>query len=83
MVDLKAVARFIVEGLVKDGSRVEVEEEPGEDGRVKVLVRVSPEDVGRVIGKKGKTIDAIRTVMRAAGAKAGLRVDFDVEEMEG
>lgn len=83
MADLKAIARFIVEGLVKDAAKVEVEEQPGEDGRIKVLARVSPEDVGRVIGKKGKTIDAIRTVMRAAGIKAGLRVDFDVEEIEG
>jgi predicted RNA-binding protein YlqC (UPF0109 family) len=39
-------------------------------------VRVNPEDLGRVIGRSGRTATALRTVLQAVGGKNGVRVDF-------
>ena len=47
---------------------------------VLVTIRVDSEDVGRVIGKKGSTINAIRHVAKAASIKSGEKVDVDVKE---
>ncbi|MBQ3458857.1 MAG: KH domain-containing protein, partial [Synergistaceae bacterium] len=58
-----------------------VEVENGEeDGGNKILIRVAHEDVGRVIGKRGATINAIRLLAKAAAVKAGERVDVDIIE---
>ena len=46
-------------------------------GRVRLDVRVGPDDMGRVIGKRGRVANAIRTVVRAAAVRDG--VDVDVE----
>ncbi|MBQ7561351.1 MAG: KH domain-containing protein, partial [Synergistaceae bacterium] len=49
-------------------------------GGNKILIRVAHEDVGRVIGKRGATINAIRLLAKAAAVKAGERVDVDIIE---
>ena len=74
-----ASARAVLEYLAKsvvddpDGVRVEVE-----DGRpVTLEVHVSEGDMGRVIGKRGRVANAIRTVVRAAAARDGVEVDVE------
>lgn len=74
-----ASARAVLEYLAKsvvddpDGVRVEVT-----DGRpVTLEVHVSEGDMGRVIGKRGRVANAIRTVVRAAAARDGVEVDVE------
>jgi predicted RNA-binding protein YlqC (UPF0109 family) len=48
-------------------------------GTVYVDVSAAPGDVGRLIGRKGRTAQAIRAVAKAAGAREGLRVVVDID----
>ena len=79
MVNYKELVEFIVKHLVTQPDTVEVECGE-EDGGSKILIRVAHEDVGRVIGKRGATINAIRLLAKAAAVKAGERVDVDIIE---
>ena len=79
MVNYKELVEFIVKHLVTQSDAVEVECNE-EDGGNKILIRVAHEDVGRVIGKRGATINAIRLLAKAAAVKAGERVDVDIIE---
>ena len=81
MVDYKELVEFIVKRLVTQPDDVEVKVETKEDrGVIKIQIRVAHEDVGRVIGKRGATINAIRLLAKAAAVKAGERVDVDIIE---
>ena len=79
MVKYKELVEFVVKHLVTQPDSVEVETSE-EDGGSKILIRVAHEDVGRVIGKRGATINAIRLLAKAAAVKAGERVDVDIIE---
>ena len=46
-------------------------------GRVRLEVKVGPGDLGRVIGRRGRTAQSIRTVVRAAATRDGVEVDVD------
>ena len=75
------LVEFIAKSLVTKPEAVAVEETKDEEtGVVRVLVSVDAEDTGRIIGKKGATINSIRHVAKAASVKAGERVDVDVKE---
>jgi len=79
MVNYKELVEFIVKHLVTQPDSVGVDSSE-EDGGSKILIRVAHEDVGRVIGKRGATINAIRLLAKAAAVKAGERVDVDIVE---
>lgn len=79
MVNYKELVEFIVKHLVTQPDSVGVESKE-EDGGSKILIRVAHEDVGRIIGKRGATINAIRLLAKAAAVKAGERVDVDIVE---
>ncbi|MBR0150906.1 MAG: KH domain-containing protein [Synergistaceae bacterium] len=79
MVNYKELVEFIVKHLVTQPDSVGVEDSE-DDGGNKILIRVAHEDVGRVIGKRGATINAIRLLAKAAAVKAGERVDVDIIE---
>lgn len=74
-----AVLEYLVRELVDDADSVRVEVD--DEGRRPVLnVYVGPGDLGRVIGKRGKTAKAIRRVTRAAAVKDGVEVDIEFVE---
>jgi predicted RNA-binding protein YlqC (UPF0109 family) len=79
MADYKELVEFIAKHLVTQPEAVTVESGEVENG-VKILIRVSHEDVGRIIGKRGATINAIRLLAKAAAVKAGEKVDVDIVE---
>ena len=79
MVNYKELVEFIVKHLVTQTEAVEIECSE-EDGGSKILIRVAHVDVGRIIGKRGATINAIRLLAKAAAVKAGERVDVDIIE---
>lgn len=86
MFQLFAVLRFmkeaiekIIDALVDEKEAVEVSEESGERSSV-IKVRVAENDMGRIIGREGKTIKAIRSLLFFAGQKHGKRFVLDVVE---
>lgn len=70
--------RVMVESIVDDVDGVVVEEVPSKNPGVLFQVKVSRDDVGKVIGKEGRVASALRTVAKAAGAKQGVRVMVNV-----
>lgn len=68
---------YIVKTLVNNPEKVEVEREIDERG-VLLSLSVDPEDVGRVIGKRGATAQSIRTLLRVLGTKNGARYNLKV-----
>ena len=68
---------YIVKTLVKNPDKVIVDREIDERG-VLLSLSVDPEDVGRVIGKRGATAQSIRTLLRVLGTKNGARYNLKV-----
>jgi uncharacterized protein len=74
-----AVLTHVVRSIVDDPEAVVVEGNESR-GRVKLDVRVGPGDLGRVIGRRGRTAQSIRTVVRAAASRDGVDVDVDFQD---
>ncbi|MDQ4106627.1 MAG: KH domain-containing protein [Actinomycetota bacterium] len=79
MQQLEDLVLFLTKSLVDEPEKVEVTGTE-EDSRVDVEIRVAQDDVGKVIGRQGRTIKAIRTVAKAASVKAGKRVNVEVQD---
>jgi len=71
-----AVCEYLVRELVDDPDAVAVDTIDGRRG-LTLEVSVGPGDMGRVIGRRGRMANAIRTVVRAAASKDGQEVDVD------
>ena len=74
-----AVLEYLVRELVDDPDAVTVDPVNGRRGTT-LEVGVGPGDMGRVIGRRGRMANAIRTVVRAAAAKDGSEVDVDFDD---
>jgi|TARA_B100002051_G_scaffold142159_1_gene134793 predicted RNA-binding protein YlqC (UPF0109 family) len=70
---VKNVVEYIVTQIVEDTKSVKVEVADADDENVTIEVRTSPDDMGRVIGKRGRVARAIRTVAQAAADEEGLQ----------
>lgn len=68
---------FLVRALVEDPEAVVVEEVE-EDGDLVYEISVAEGDLGRVIGKRGRVVNAIRTIAKAAAVRLDRRVIVDV-----
>jgi predicted RNA-binding protein YlqC (UPF0109 family) len=76
----KAVVEHVTRALAEEPEMIEVDlQEKGRD-EVFLLVHASPSDMGRLIGRRGRVIQAIRQVTRAAGAMEGVKAGVDVAE---
>ena len=67
------VVEYIVNQIVEDTKSVKVDVADSDDENVTIEVRTSPDDMGRVIGKRGRVARAIRTVAQAAADEEGLQ----------
>jgi predicted RNA-binding protein YlqC (UPF0109 family) len=74
---MKEVLLYIAKGIVDAPDDVRIDEEEG-DGVLRLLLTVAPDDRGKVIGRGGRTIRAIRDVMRAAGTRSGVNVQVEI-----
>ena len=74
-----SVLDLIVTSLVDDPDAVRIDQME-QRGKVRLEVRVGPDDMGRVIGKRGRVANAIRTVVRAAAVRDGVDVDVEFED---
>ena len=79
---LEEALEHLVKGIVDNPDDVEVRDRANRRGPGRTLeVRVHPDDMGRVIGKSGRTATALRTVLQAIAPGKPVRVDFlDVGE---
>jgi predicted RNA-binding protein YlqC (UPF0109 family) len=73
---LKALTLGVVRAVVDNSSSVEVNIIPS-SYRLIVELHTEPSDVGQVIGKDGRVVSAIRTLLAAHGGREGLKIDMD------
>ena len=76
---MKELVKFIAQSLVDNPEQVEVTEIQGEQTSV-IELRVAKEDLGKVIGKQGRTARSIRTLLGAAGMKVNRRFTLEILE---
>ena len=74
---LKELIHAIAVELVDHPDQVEVTEIPGENNSV-IELRVAKEDIGKVIGKEGRTAQSMRTILTAVSTKLGRRAHLDI-----
>ena len=75
--DMAEMVRGLVTPLVTHPDELEITRQDLNDGTIMIEMRVNEDDAGKVIGRQGRVIKAIRTVCRAAGSRHG--VDVEVE----
>jgi predicted RNA-binding protein YlqC (UPF0109 family) len=76
---LENLLLFLARSLVDEPEKVEISAHET-DSRVDLTLRVARGDMGKVIGRSGKIVKAIRTVMKAASVKANKRVNVEVTD---
>ena len=70
---------YLARELVDEPDAVRVESEE-RDGAIVLLLHVAPDDVGKVIGRGGRIVRALRTVVRASSARDGRRVLVEIAD---
>lgn len=77
---MRDAIEMIVKSLVDDADNVDVREVEQRNGSTLIEVRVAPNDVGKIIGKQGRTIRALRSIARIAGTKNNRRYLLEIVE---
>jgi len=76
---MQAFLEFVVKGLVSHPEKVSIS--PVQNNAITVYeLRMDPSDVGKVIGRQGMTINAIRSLLQAGSAKQGVRCSLEIVE---
>ena len=79
---MKDLLEYLARGLVEHPDEVRVRESEEEDGSLVLELSVAEDDYGSVIGRGGRTAQALRTVVKAAASKSGRRVFVDIVDTE-
>ena len=77
---MRDAIELIVKSLVDDSETVDIREVEQRNGATLIEVRVAPQDMGKIIGKQGRTIRALRSVARIAGARQNRRYLLEIVE---
>jgi hypothetical protein len=75
---MKELLEYLARQLVDEPDEVEVEQFDEDDGTVVLELAVAEDDYGKIIGRGGRTANALRTVVKAAAVKEGRRVLVDI-----
>lgn len=76
---MKELVEFLARSIVEDPDAVEVEVEEAQDGDWVVYhLYVADNDMGKVIGKQGRIANAMRTLLKIAATRRGIRVSLDI-----
>jgi len=75
---MKDLLEYLVRGLVDEPEKVSIEEFEEDDGTLVFELSVADDDYGKVIGRGGRTANALRTVVKAAAVKDNRRVMMDI-----
>jgi predicted RNA-binding protein YlqC (UPF0109 family) len=76
---MKELVQYLAKSLVENPDAVEVKETQGDSASVLEL-KVAKEDLGRIIGKQGRTAKSIRTILNAAASRVNRRVVLEIVE---
>jgi len=79
---MKEFIEYIVKNLVDNPDKVQINEVGGTHTLI-IELSVDKADTGKIIGKKGKTINAIRTLLMAVASRNGVRVNLEIIEEGG
>jgi predicted RNA-binding protein YlqC (UPF0109 family) len=74
------VLAYIAKSLVDNPDDVAITEVEEEDGEIVLELRVHPDDMGKIIGKRGRTAKAIRTMVKAAATREGANATVEIVE---
>ncbi len=74
-----AFIKYVVENLVEEPEKVSLEQKIDDLGLL-ILLKVAKNDMGKIIGKNGQTIKALRILLHTFGSKYKMRVNLKVEE---
>jgi predicted RNA-binding protein YlqC (UPF0109 family) len=80
--DLKAIVETIAKALADNPDAVRVSQSERR-GMTVIELQVASGDLGRVIGRQGRTAAAVRTLLAAAGEAAGVRATLDIRDVDG
>ncbi|MHC1737776.1 MAG: KH domain-containing protein [Ignavibacteriaceae bacterium] len=75
---MKEFIEFVAQHLVDHPESVVVEEKSKEENKIVFALKVGQEDIGKVIGKQGKTAQAMRTLLTAIAAKEGKKAILEI-----
>jgi len=75
---VRELLEYLAQKLVDEPDQVEVEQFVEDDGTIVLELSVDPEDYGKIIGRGGRTANALRSVIRAAAVHEGKRVIVDI-----
>jgi predicted RNA-binding protein YlqC (UPF0109 family) len=71
---------YLLDSIVEDKDAVFIDTQTRDDGTVVYEVHVAPDDVGKIIGRKGRVIQAMRSLVKAAGLRDGHRAHVEVDD---
>ena len=74
---MKELVEYLVKALVDKPDEVKISQTEGEAVTI-IEIRVASDDAGKVIGKEGRIANAIRTIVKASGAKSQKRVSVEI-----
>ncbi len=80
VVSISSLVECIAQALVNEPSFVEVGVNSQEESAT-ITLRVAPDDLGKIIGKQGRTARALRTILAAASMKEHFRFSLDIQEV--
>ena len=75
---MKEFVEYLAKHLVDEPEKVIVEENTAEEGTIAFTLKVADKDIGKVIGKKGKNVQAMRTLLNCVGAKGKHRATLEI-----
>ena len=75
---MEELLAYLARGLVDDPDTVSVDSFEEEDGTIVLEIHVPQDEAGRLIGRRGRTVSALRTVVKASATRANKRVLVDV-----
>ena len=75
---MKELVEYIAKSIVEDSEAVRVTESTAEDGRILISLVVAEDDKGKVIGRGGRVAEAIRTVLRIAAIRRGVKASLEI-----
>jgi predicted RNA-binding protein YlqC (UPF0109 family) len=81
-VNLEELIADIVTPLVDHPEEVRIEKDE-KNQVVSLILSVNEQDIGKIIGKEGRTAQAIRTVLAAAGAQSSKKIKLEISEKKG
>ena len=79
---MKELVAYLAKVLVDNPAAVEVHETNDGDA-FRYEISVAPGDIGKVIGKEGRTVKALRTLVAAVAHKSGQQVELDILDVQG